>query len=227
MKYKADTPGQVVPAPSENREYLHTTGAGVVVPFLQTMVTGILVFMGAWLLGWLVFDLLDPIKPAIVLMVLATVGVWLWRLSQWANLARMEKLTGLDLNRDGVVGNKNGDVVQLKWSRLNQGQNGPSYQSGEMNLPVSREQLITLAEGLTSGLVFSENTWCGPGKVFSINEFRGLRTVMYKRGLIELANEKDVRQGYQLTEDGWEVMEHIVEEFGGIDAEDPEDTQEG
>jgi hypothetical protein len=217
MKFRTDTQSQkVVPLtpPVEDRSYLHTTGAGVVVPFLQALVTGFLFFAGAWLIGWLVFDVVDPIKPAALLTVPAVLFVWLWRLKQWGSLAaHIEQLTGLDLNNDGVIGKP--DVVRLKWSNLNDGKNGPSYEAREADFPVDREQLVALAEGLMEGKSFSENVWTGPDKPFSINEFRAVRTVMYKRGLIELASDKDARQGFKLTDEGWSVMENLLNLVNG------------
>src|SRR5262245_14628112 len=160
MKYKSNSqiPIQTItPAakPTDNKQYLHTSVAGATLPFTQAIITAVLIFIGVWLLGWLVFDLTDPIKPAVVLAVIAMIGVWLWRLRQWANLTNIEKLTGIDINRDGVIGNrKEPEVIRIKWSQVADGRNGPTYHAGEMDLPVTREQLETLARGLIGGMPF-------------------------------------------------------------------------
>lgn len=222
MKFRTNAQSQnVTPItpPVENKEYLHTSTAGAGLPFAQAIITGVLMFVGTWLLGWLIFDLTDPIKPAVILSVVTVIAVWLWRLLQWANLTNIENLTGLDLNRDGVVGTKEPEVIRIKMSQLNDGRNGASYQSSEMDLPVTRVQLETLARGMLGGMPFSERVWAGPGKPFSSNEYRMLRSVMIRRELLELANEKDPRQGYALTEKGWSVMGY----FEPAEEEEPEE----
>lgn len=213
MKFRTDANSQnVVPItpPVENKEYLHTTAAGVLVPLWQTAITGLLVFTGAWLIAWLVFDLVDPIKPAVVICVLVTIGVWIWRLWQWANLTnRIEKLTNTDLNGDGKIGGKEPETIRINLNRVSDGKNGPSWSQSSMDLPLSKEQLVTLARGMNGGMPFSERVWAGPGKPFSSNEFRMLRNIMIRRGLIRLISEKDPRQGFELTEEGWSVMEYF------------------
>lgn len=77
-------------------------------------------------------------------------------------------------------------------------------------LPISQEQLEALASGLLRGVPFSERAWTGGGKPFSLAEFRALRSELLRRSLLELANEKDARQGYTLTEEGRAVMEEAI-----------------
>lgn len=78
------------------------------------------------------------------------------------------------------------------------------------NLPASPEQLADLAEGLEQGQPFSERTWTGAGRPFSLNQFRALRDALIQRNLLTLASEKDPRQGYAFTVAGQHVLHSFL-----------------
>jgi len=209
MKYKAQSQSPVAPVVNtDNKEFLHTYQAGALLQFLQASITAALFFVGAWLIGWLVFDLIDPIKPAVVLAVLAWIVTWLIGLLRWNSLATIERTLNVDLNRDGQIGNaQEPEMIRIQVNKVN---GDGHFQQSQMDLPISREQLVMLANGLLDGMPFSENKWAGTGKPFSSNEFRRMRAIMIKRGLIELVSDKDPRQGFRLTEQGYEVMEYFA-----------------
>jgi len=75
-----------------------------------------------------------------------------------------------------------------------------------MNLDVTQEQLVELAQGLLDGIPFTEREWTGRGRPFSSGQggsFRKLRSDWLKQGLLDVVSDKDNRQGFDLTESGW------------------------
>lgn len=79
------------------------------------------------------------------------------------------------------------------------------------DLPASPRQLEQLATGLMIAAdPFSQRRWTGKGKPFSINQFNSLRDEMLRRELIRLINEKDPRQGYELSGFGRSMMKRFL-----------------
>lgn len=211
-RFKSDFPSvqplPATPAANESKQYLHSIVAAVTVPTLQAAITFIFIFLGVGVLCWLVFDIVDPWKPAVFLAVLASLGVFFARLWQWAILTT-EKKTGIDINGDGVIGPKpEKEYVKIQITDVKD--NG-HVEIKQFQLSASDDQLQKLAIGLLRfNRKFSEKEWAGPGKPFSINEFRDLRSEMIKRGLLAQANSKDPRQGYALTHAGKAVLRHYL-----------------
>lgn len=84
-------------------------------------------------------------------------------------------------------------------------------QSQHFDLPASPRQLEQLATGLMiAGDPFSQRRWTGKGRPFSINQFNSLRDEMLRRSLIRLINDKDPRQGYELTGMGRSVIKRFL-----------------
>lgn len=202
-----------IPQPTQQqhseRAYLHTMIAGAFLPFFQSLMLGLVVTIAVWLIAALVFDVLDPHKPAILCGVLAW-ATMLWRLLRhWINLTTIENFIGVDLNRDGVIGDDDQPEAEEEAPQVIRVQlvkdNG--HVSDMIDLPASRDQLSALANGLHNGLPFSEKFWTGKGKPFSTNQFRNLRDVMMKRELAEYVNDEDPRAGIRLTEAGAAVLE--------------------
>ncbi len=198
---------------SNNKAFLHTLGAAAWVPLAQALITGAMVtvalifFTIAWnVRNWFTWSLGIGLVTALV--------VWMYSMRHWFNLTKLELLTGLDLNRDGAIGEakpapySEPQTVKVTLNRISQ----DGHFSGEMfDMPGSMEQLKKLADGLLNGLPFTEREWAGAGKPYSSATFRDLRKELMRRELIELASEKDSRQGYVLTDDGSQFMANILE----------------
>lgn len=201
-------PAQTAPTYSD-RQFLHTQTAGVVLPLLQAMITSGLLAFAVLMLSWL-FAWSDGWKAALAIFGVMPFFSWLFLQRRWLVLTA-EKVMQRDFNGDGVIENdarsREPRIVKVQISRVKE---GGSLQMDLMELPCTSSQLRDLAEGLTNGEIFSEGKWTGMGKPFSSAEFRALRTVMLKRGLIQMRSNKDARQGFELTDDGWAVMEGAV-----------------
>ena len=204
--------------PHAERQYLHSMTAGAWLPLTQATVTALAVAIGTWLIAWIVFNAMDPHKPAIVLFVITWIYMIVRLQRHWLDLTTVEKFFQTDINGDGVIGDVEQPeekitprkvVIQID-SVKEDGHYQVGDQSNLIKLSVSDEQLHTLAMGLINGLSFSEKVWTGKDKPFSTNEFRTLRDEMKANGLTEYVNDKDPRQGIRLTDAGRAVMEEYA-----------------
>jgi hypothetical protein len=198
----------------KNNQYLHTPIAGVIVPFLQSVVTFFFVFVASWIFCEIALNLLDSWKYALVISAIALLVIWFARQSLWVGLIKIaERVTHTDINNDGVIeGEERHEPEQRVHITLTEVKdNGHVSPIKNFTLPASEDQLTDLAIGLLEeGKSFSEKEWSGPGKPFSLNQFRELRSELIKRGLLAQANEKDPRQGYALTAAGRALFRHYL-----------------
>ena len=191
-----------------DRQYLHTFLVGAMLPLVQAVITAVMAGIGT-LTVLLLFDAMDVWKPALVVSAITCVLTWLYLQRRWLTLTSLEKLTGLDLNNDKQIGEpvKAPQVVRIQVDRL---EHGHIRQMILGDLPVSKENLRILANGLLMGRPFSEREWTGTGKPFSSGAdgtFRPLRSAMLKHELLEMRSGKDNRVGFDLTDSGWALME--------------------
>jgi hypothetical protein len=200
-----------------NKSYLHTVTAGVTLPLLQSGVTCLVcglvgVGLGLWF-RWRSWP--------VVSLGLGLVGFTLsWYLLQkhWLSLTGLERLTGIDLDGNGQIGNLSPQSKALDEVRVYVSEVKPDgHITGNQsiyNFPCTSEQLVELARGLVEeGESFSERTWCGSGRPFSVGTFRELRSEFIRRGLVSLASVKDSRQGYCLTVGGRHVLAGVLAEL--------------
>jgi hypothetical protein len=203
-------PPQAPVIAQDHRQYLHTYTVGAGLPFIQASITALLTFVGTLCIDYFVLDLIDPHKPAILVAVIVWIWTWIARQRWWITLIA-ERITGIDINHDGVVGSttKEPEIIRVQLREVKA--NGSVTAGDNIDLPLSREQMESLSRGMLNGVPFSERKWTAPNSdVFSSNEFRTLRSIMIKRQLIELINEKDARQGYKLTAQGRAIMEYYA-----------------
>ncbi|SRR6266498_2516572 len=189
------------------KQFLHTVGAGAWLPLLQAFITGVILFVLAAAFCY-VFNVWDWFAPSLIIGAVAMVAMWLVLQFRWLDLTKLERVMGADLNGDGRVGpvqTRRSVHVQIDHIK------GPGHlESGKMfDLPISEEQLLELARGTLAGIPFAEKKWCGAGLPFSLNEFRWLRAELIKRELLQMANVRDVRQGYVWTEEAMRFFEEL------------------
>lgn len=192
---------------TNDKQYLHTFGAGAFLPLMQSTISALIVTLAVWLICWMVFGMMDPHKPAIFIGVVVWLWMW-WKLQlHWFALTAVNMMQ--DFMDDGQLNNSNQPEVTEEAPKVIRIQlikeNGHIGET--IDLPADRESLGTLARGLLNGMPFSERFWTGRGKPFSTNTFRALKDAMMKRGLCEYISESDPRQGIQLTDAGRAVME--------------------
>lgn len=195
-----------------NRAFLHTAQAGAILPFLQSTMTGFLSGMVAFLmlLKFRVMALDALFYGAMVWLVVQAV-CWLVLQLHWFNLTKLEKLTGLDLNRDGAIGEEPAhETRHTVRVDIQEVAAGGHLRVTTARFAVPEWKMVELANGLMSGTPFSEKAWTGSNGVFSKNEFRVLRDEMLKRRLIRPASQKSASQGYVLTLSGIAAMRNLA-----------------
>lgn len=204
------------PPAYSDRQFLHTYAVGAFLPLVQATITAVLVMLGTAVLLY-VFNVLDWFRPAAILGVFTWVATWLYLQRRWINLTQLETFLNWDLNNDSVIGEP--PKAEQFVIRLDEITSDNHYRSRNIESVITKEKLIIVARGLLVGLPFTERRWTGEGKPLSVNEFRALRSMWLKHGLIELVSDKDHRQGFYLTDQGWAVLEKIA----GPIQEEPEE----
>lgn len=207
--YNTEATQQVLTPPvvDEGRYKLHTAQAAVGIPFGQAFISGAISGVAVMILAW-VADILDPWKPGLVIFALITPAIWFLSRHNWVGLVnRVEAWTGLDIDQDGDVNDEPKPVTNID---LTTSENKGHRRTQRLQVPATEKQLQKLAIGLNGGVNFSEKIWAGQGKPFSIDGFRELRDYLIKTQLLIQKNEKDVRQGYVLTERGRRMLTHYL-----------------
>ena len=188
--------------------------AGAVLPFTQATIIAFVVGIGTYVIAWLVFDAMDPHKPAILFFVLTWVAMLVKLQGHWLTRTTgiIERIIERDINNDGMIGNAQPAEVKPRKIMIDLStiSRDKAYQSSRINFPGTEEQLVTLANGLVNGMSFTERVWSGDGKLYSVPEFRELKTVLFAHVLIEYVSEKDKRQGIRLTEKGNLAMRELA-----------------
>jgi len=205
-KYKSDAPS-IIPVPHEERSYLHTPKSGVIVPFLQSVLTAFLVTLVFMAATWAV-NLRHTGKFAVLIFVVILFYEWRRHQRHWFGLtAVIENLTGLDLNHDNVIGEPPTIRVQI-----DQVEQGRVRVSKVYDLPCPPEKFKALCYGLTKDppMRFSEREWAGKNKPFTGPEWRKLQAEMKRRELIVLRDPSAPKQGYELTAAGMELARKVA-----------------
>ena len=189
-----------------DRQFLHTQTAAVTVPLMQSAVTGGIV-LGVALVIALVNRARDPFTAPLVLGVVTFGAMWFTLTRRWMSLTRLEQMTGMDINRDGIVGNEKVEAEAPRFVKvqISQVKDNGHYQADIVQLPEA--QLEKLVRALRADVPFAESAMAGKGKAFSVPEYRKFLHEMIKRGLARYRNEAAPKQGVELTDQGLALVE--------------------
>ena len=201
-------PIQPEPPKISDKQFLHTTGAAVVVPLLIAVVTGFLVMvLSMVIMGKALMDILDILFWGFIVGVLTTLVVWVVLLLRWFKISDLEKITNTDINRDGHIGETRNIRVQI--DRLNNNGHLEQSQMFDFSGIATEEQLVTFFDGvLNQHKTLAESNW--KGKVFSKTQWPVFRAELLKRGLAAANNDKSSNMGFSLTELGERVGYQIL-----------------
>lgn len=197
------------------KQFLHTYTAGAMLPLTQASITAALVFVGSFVLAYFVFDALDPLKPSAILAVIAWIGTWLTRQNLWVHLATFERITGIDVNNDGVIGDPTSpqtprrDPIVVRVDEVSNGH----YRSNTHEFPdwLTDDQLTQFANGVINlHRPVSRREWTVRSRLFSDNEYRDLQSFMVKHGMLEQSSDRSANGGFTLTPAGLAVMKQYA-----------------
>jgi hypothetical protein len=192
---------------------LHTFPISIFIPFSQAVLTGvvtsIIAFACALTLGWE--------KPFLWLLwgfLLPTAVLWLILLKRWVKLTdwlpTVERMTNLDINRDGEIGAKTIPEPKQLTVTVRDIHDQGHLSVMRYDLPVDEKQLQAFAAGIEQGVSLAEANWIGPSNPFTRDEYRAFRGVLIRRRWVELSNHKAANQGFQMTRAGLAVMREIA-----------------
>lgn len=179
-------------------------GESVVIPSFQAFITGGLAGLSS---GAAAAALECPFPFELGLWVGSTAAFIAWLDYRHSWRVFLERLSGIDLNGDGVIGEEpTGKREPVRVEVIsNEGRQG-DY----IDLPARENQLRQLADGLISGKQFSQSVWTGNGAPFSRSEFEALRSEFIRRKLARWRKEGAPGQGIELTPPGWAVIRHFA-----------------
>lgn len=195
------------------RAHLHNLTAGAWLPLAQAGISGLVAGVVVLAVG-LSARWRSPWADAGIAAALSMGAVWFLMARHWLSLTGLERLTGLDLDReprssDETQPRREPEFIRVQVDQLTAA--GHLDVSQIYELPATREQIAALAVGvLKDGATFSERYWTGAGRPFSVDGWRALRSELLRRGLLALASAKDPRQGYVLTVAGRHVLEGFI-----------------
>lgn len=204
-----------IPGKAE-KSYLHTMEAGAFLPFLQAFISGVFAGLAAMIVSW-ALRAREPWVWGGIAWALVMMLTWFLTQRHWFTLTA-ERLTGIDFNRDGVLGDERPSAPREVSVRISEVTKDKQYRQTVGTLPASYEQMQKLAEGiLNNKLEFTVRNFCGDKKPFSVDEFNDLREAFLKRDvdgekLLRSKSDKDARRGYEFTEAGKQVLQGFLVE---------------
>ncbi len=189
---------------------LHTILAAALIPLIQSLLTGLVVSIVSFAIAltsgkenpwlWLLWGFLLPV-----------VGVWVFSIRRWFKLTDwlpyVEKVTNIDINRDGQIGSPEPKRMTVTVRDV---RDGMFLRMNHYELPASEEQVHAFALGVGQGLSLAEANWIGPSNPFARDEYRAFRGELIRRRWVELASHKSTNQGFQMTRAGQAVMREIA-----------------
>ncbi len=180
---------------------------GVLVPFMQSVITGLLVGICAGVLT-ACFNYPQSARVGIVLGCIVALVGWFSYRSHWQQI--IDILLGVDyyMNEEKPEEQLTGErVAPMRVELLEEGGMVGNF----INLPYP-EKIPYLAAGLQQGKTFAQSVWTGQGALFSRNEFETIRAELLKRGLARWRKEGAPGQGVHLTPAGRAVFKRLAEQ---------------
>lgn len=189
---------------------LHTILAAALIPLIQSLLTGLVVSIVSFAIA-LTFGKEKPWLWLLWGFLLPVVGVWVFSIRRWFKLTDwlpyVEKVTNIDINRDGQIGSPEPKRMTITVRDV---RDGMFLRMNHYELPASEEQVHAFALGIGQGLSLAEANWIGPSNPFARDEYRAFRGELIRRRWVELASHKSTNQGFQMTRAGLAVMREIA-----------------
>lgn len=192
-------------------ERIHLTTFGALLTFgLAAILTGVFVGVCAWALAG-AGGVVRSWMWGLVSWAICQAVAWLWLLSRWASLIiPLERLTGWDINQDGVIGEQPALPPPLVRIILDTPEKNGNRHTVIANIPCAQEKLVELSAAIMAGAPVSEERWTGAGGLFSKSEFRAVREELIKRGLLAWRNPMSTAQGIIVTTAGLRAFKYFA-----------------
>lgn len=191
------------------RKHYQSSKVAIFIPGGQSFLTGVFIGLAALFISW-VAGAAKPWLWGLIVWSLVQAWTWITLLQRWTNLVQsLETAIGADINQDGYIG----DPVERVRIILDQ---DDGRKVDIIDLPASKDQLISLADGLLTGSTFSEAAWTGQGSIFSRSQFARLRDELVRRGLLSWNNPNTPARGLSLTPGGKAAMRYFASFAGGV-----------
>lgn len=196
-----DLIAEAPPIQSERHNPL-TIEAGVKIPALQSLAWAVPATIAAVLISALVHANINRIMIiAIIVFLVVFTAAWWQRERYWRWIAGLERITGMDLDNSGTVGDVPPREIKIRL------QESPTHEE-IYHLPEA--QLQKLAGCIQQGYKLTERELAGRNKPFSLNEWKALRDELKRRGLMVEVSPKAPQQGYAWTAKGKAVMRGVM-----------------
>ena len=193
--------------------YLHTPGAGVVVPLFQAVVSGFLVALVV-LVGLAIARVEAPWQWAGLAWMLVMAVMWFSRLRHWWRLTDLEQMTGIDINQDGVIGEPAREVEDTVILNMRSVTSDGRDETTRVRTGLTRQQLQTIAmRVLHEGKSWAEDDWLknkGKGGPYGDTEWSNIRGQLLQAGIIEPKDVKHLNLGYRTTRPGLAALAYYA-----------------
>lgn len=178
----------------------------VLIPAVQTFLTGIILGTGAALLAWLAGSE-KYLEWGIAVWAATMIISWLMLLGRSWRL--IERVLGVDLNNDGIIGEPELEPPLPKVRVIVDQIDG---HAGEfIDLTLEPERLVGVSRSLMEGSTFSHSSLAGPGRPLTRAEYEQLRDEFLRRGLIRWYDDRAHNQGLRLTAKGQALTRHFAQ----------------
>ena len=162
---------------------LHTFPISIFIPFSQALLTGVVT--GIFALAFaLTFHKEKPLLWLLWGFLIPTALLWMLLLKRWLKLTdwlpTMERITNLDINRDGYIGHAlpltepMPEPKEITVTVRDVSDRG-SLSVMRYDLPADEAQLTAFALGVGQGVSLAEANWIGPAHPFTRDEYRAFR----------------------------------------------------
>lgn len=192
-----------------DRAHLFGFRAGVFLPLVQAFVTGMLFGIICGILA-IAAEWEKPALLGAITAVIITAIVWMFLMRKWFRLtAPLERLTGVDFNHDGIIGEpevieKEPTVIRVELVK----NRGMKY----VDFPFP-DRAPMFCYSVLTGIPMTQAAWTGIDNPFSRGEWQQLVTFLIQRELGEWVNDGAHAQGFRLTEEGDVVFKTIADMY--------------
>lgn len=198
MSYQRSGPDKPWPGYEVERPMRQPSVASdVMVPFLQSIITGLIVGTGITTLLWHLAD--APFWGTwVIIASTSAVAAWLWRLGTVSEtLWTVERIIGRDITGDDVVGKPEAHIVTVR---------GP----GVSTLTPEERKRVEFIQFIRGIDATGDSTYRRWQHLLGRTKYEEFRDALLKTGLAEWIDESNHQRGWRLTMPGEAIITGIM-----------------